>query len=83
MASVSRTAAVTKVVIDKPAGFTLHLSEAEAIALACVMSRVGGDPEKSDRKHTQAIYDALRDSGLYYREYPANDALSGSLVFDH
>lgn len=45
-------------------GVTLTLDTSEAEALAAVLNRVGGDPDKSPRGKTQAVYGRLKDAGV-------------------
>lgn len=49
-------------------GYSLTLSEQEAQALVDVLSKIGGDPYCSSRKHTQAVLDALMGEGFYWRK---------------
>lgn len=42
----------------------LTLWRDEAEALAAVLHRVGGDPDKSPRGKTQAVYNRLKDAGV-------------------
>ena len=39
---------------------TLEMNQSEAITLLAILSRVGGDPSYSPRKHADSIYEALR-----------------------
>ena len=39
---------------------TLEINQSEVITLLAILSRVGGDPQYSPRKHADSIYEALR-----------------------
>lgn len=55
----------------------LTLTHDEAQTLADVMAAVGGSPDRSRRKYTQAILDALNNLGIKY-QYPVKPDFSGS-----
>lgn len=61
--------------------YLLDLSEDEALALLAVVNRVGGMPDVSRRRHTNAVGVALADAGVRYTYGEASD-LRGSVSFD-
>lgn len=68
MAQATHNPAVTRteVVEVKPATVTLHLSMEEAITIATLVAAVYGSCSSSPRKHTDAVYIALRKAGIQY-----------------
>ncbi len=62
-------------------GVTLELSREEADALAAVVAKIGGDPERSPRKHIKAIEEALEQHDLVYYTSKAYPYLTGVLQF--
>lgn len=44
-------------------GYVLRLSEEEVDAMIAVFARIGGSPDNSPRKHTDAVKDALQLAG--------------------
>lgn len=74
-----------RVVVDKEDVVVLELSHKEAQALAEALAAVGGAPEKSGRKHTDAISRALHGTGFYYswnRDLNSNPVTHGSVYFN-
>ncbi len=53
----------------------LVLSGPEARVLASVLARISGDPLTSARKHTQAVYDALKSAGIDSHPWDRKDHL--------
>ena len=66
MANAIRTVTeVEKIVVETvESGFTLKLTDDEALTLMCILHRVGGNPEDSRRGHASAIRKALIDAGF-------------------
>lgn len=66
-----------------PVEITLTLSEAEARAIFVVLGKVGGSPDCSPRKHTQAAYDALSTAlgAPWVLDMPEYKLAEGSIVF--
>lgn len=60
------TAEKTSTTVTTTTPVTLTLSEEEASTLFAVLSMVGGCPDKSPRKHTRAVREAVSDA-LGYR----------------
>lgn len=67
--------------------YTLHLSEEEKDVLFCVLGSVGGMPETSPRKYTQAVYDRMQDwatldaKGVYPKYYEMLEEYKKTLTF--
>jgi hypothetical protein len=89
MATASTTN-VKRTVTEK--GIALILTDAEAETLLAIVTKVSGDLNDSPRKHTEAVYRALREAGVRdfvqpllgivrWDEHPAN-YITGSLRFD-
>lgn len=57
----------------------LGLTEVQAHALATVLARVGGSPEKTYRRATAEILDGLESAGVEWSRL--NDILDGSVTF--
>lgn len=57
--------------------YVLTLSNDEAKALSEVIARIGGSPEKSQRKHIDSIAEALTSAGFLY----TSGVMHGSLAF--
>lgn len=72
---------VTRKTTVEITGVTLHLSKEEAEAVSAVLAKIGGHPEDSPRKHTEAVAKALTAQGLSYHMSPFKDHLTGTLVF--
>lgn len=70
MAKATKKAVVT--------AYVLELSEAEASALLGVTWRVGGDVDRTPRKHTDSIGNALLAAGA---ERTDDRLVSGSIYF--
>ncbi|MGI5196951.1 hypothetical protein ACQEVY_25530 [Streptomyces sp. CA-288835] len=65
MAEAKRTTVektVTKT--EKVPAYTLTLSKDEALAVMALVGNVTGDSVGSPRKHTDAVYNSLRNAGL-------------------
>lgn len=62
------TREVEKVVVEtiEEPRYTLELTEDEALTLARTLSRVGGHPRLSARKHTDTIARELREVGIHW-----------------
>lgn len=69
MAKVTKTQTVTI--------YNLELSQEEAEALRATVGHITGSLSNSRRKHTSAIYRALGDAGVNYKD----EDLSGNLNF--
>lgn len=65
-----------------PAQVNLTMSIAEAQTLWCVLRRVTGSPDKSDRKHTDAVLEALEDAGVYVPDADRARAVHGVVRFE-
>lgn len=88
MAEATRhPAGVETKIVHIPESYTLRLSREEVDFLIAVMSKVGGNPENSPRKHERAITEALfevtgyRFSETEVYEYLRNTPNSG-IEFD-
>lgn len=64
---------------------SLDLSEDEAQALADILAKVGGSPERSRRMHAEAVSEALKSAGISWQRHVGvggyargSDDLSGS-----
>jgi hypothetical protein len=68
-------------VTTKVPGYTLELSDAEAQTLTLVLAMVGGDGDRSARKHTQSVYDALEAAGIDYESNLDYRRIEGSIRF--
>ncbi|MEV6419041.1 hypothetical protein [Streptomyces sp. NPDC051662] len=80
MADAQRTTVEKQVVETKKIpSFTLTLTEEEAMALVALSANVKGNAENSPRKHTDAVYYALKSAGVSTYGNPILDQLSGSL----
>jgi hypothetical protein len=55
---------VTRTVVEEVSNVVLTLSENEAVTLAVILRRVGGEPDKSRRGYSALILRALEDSGV-------------------
>ncbi|MEU0860642.1 hypothetical protein ABZ352_35545 [Streptomyces griseofuscus] len=80
--AVAEKTTVERVVTED--GFTLKLTVEEAETLVAVLSRVGGSPYTSPRKHAGAVLDALREAGTraYWEDDHPPDQATGSIQFD-
>lgn len=74
MAKATQIPEVVKVV--EPEKVILELSRDEAQFLANVLGAVGGDPDKSPRRHQRGVSGALEDLGIYSQR-----TASGSIYF--
>jgi hypothetical protein len=61
--------------VETITGVTLSLTLEEARTLAAVYGRVGGDPDRSPRKHADSVLDALADVGIVGRGALERDLL--------
>jgi hypothetical protein len=66
-------AKATKDVIQAQIKVILTLSKEEALALLAVLSKVGGNPKTSRRGLTQAVYNALYNMELGFKELESTD----------
>lgn len=73
MATCTTKTGVTEIV--------LRLSVDEAETLASMFGSIGGDPDDSPRKHTDAVQEALRKHGFYWKGSKAYRLLMGSFRF--
>lgn len=60
---------------------TLRLDQDEAATIAAILGHIGGIPETSGRKHTEAVSKALREVGYTYINSPYNKSITNGLSF--
>jgi hypothetical protein len=60
-------------------GYALTLTKQEAVTLLRVLNRVGGNPEKSDRKHANTIALALMAAGVWAPSDPLSTWAEGHI----
>lgn len=81
----SKTRRVVTETLEKvPDGVTLELSAAEADVLAVILSKVGGDPQFTDRRLVDEITHALRVSGYCFTKFTIEErrrVLNGGISF--
>lgn len=65
-----------------PEQVNLTMSIAEAQTLWCVLRRVAGSTDKSNRKHTDAVLKALDDAGVYVSYADRTRAVHGVVRFE-
>lgn len=65
-----------------PAQVTLTMDLAEAMTLRYILRRVGGSPDKSARKHADAIREALGTAGVYVSDDDKTRAAIGAIRFE-
>lgn len=63
-----------------PPRVALTLNQDEAEALYLIMRYVGGDPERTRRRHADAIRDALDEVGVHRESGLSND-VEGVIYF--
>lgn len=67
---------------EKQTGVRLDLTMAEAETLRVILHRIGGNSQKSPRKYTQRIVDALSDAGVVWdSEHYAVEEERGAIYF--
>jgi len=55
--------------LPTPDTIVIHMSVVEARTLKQICQHVGGDPNASPRKHTDALNRALSDAGVYNAQH--------------
>lgn len=65
-----------------PAQVTLTMDNAEAQTLWRILRRVAGSPDKSARKHADAILEALEEAGVYVSDDDGARAVIGFIRFE-
>ena len=74
MAQAERTTkTVQHVITTEEPVIILELTPEEAAGLKCMMQRIGGNPDNSIRKHSDAINDALVGAGITWQKTSCHD----------
>jgi len=53
-----------RIVLEKYQAVVLEMSEDEALFLADILSRIGGNPELTRRRHQESLTQALKNAGV-------------------
>lgn len=69
-----------EVVIPTQVNLTMNIEEAQT--LWRILRRITGSPDKSDRKHADAVLEALEDAGVYVSDDDRTRAVHGVIRFE-